>query len=61
MTISNKNDQRDLFRGALEIMILRSLLRQLMHGSLHSLDNLPFPHEDCHPKHHDLRCKLHLE
>jgi transcriptional regulator len=30
---SDKNaDQRDLFRGALEMMILRSLLRQPMHG-----------------------------
>jgi len=32
MTISNKNEQRDLFRGALEMMILRSLLREPMHG-----------------------------
>lgn len=32
MTFSKKNDQRDLFRGALEMMILRSLMRQPMHG-----------------------------
>ena len=29
---SKKPDQRDLFRGALEMMILRSLLREPMHG-----------------------------
>jgi transcriptional regulator len=29
---SNKADQRDLFRGALEMMILRSLTREPMHG-----------------------------
>jgi transcriptional regulator len=28
----NKPDQRDLFRGALEMMILQSLRRQPMHG-----------------------------
>jgi transcriptional regulator len=27
-----KTEQRDLFRGALEMMILRSLVRQPMHG-----------------------------
>lgn len=32
MMISNKNEQRDLFRGALEMMILRSLMREPMHG-----------------------------
>src|ERR1700728_5158147 len=32
MTFSKKNEQRDLFRGALEMMILRSVLRQPMHG-----------------------------
>ena len=32
MTPDNKPDQRDLFRGALEMMILRSLRRQPMHG-----------------------------
>jgi PadR family transcriptional regulator, regulatory protein PadR len=32
MTNSIKTDQRDLFRGALEMMILRSLVRQPMHG-----------------------------
>src|ERR1700677_2569773 len=32
MTIPNKTEQRDLFRGALEMMILRSLLREPMHG-----------------------------
>jgi PadR family transcriptional regulator PadR len=32
MTIPRKTDQRDLFRGALEMMILRSLLREPMHG-----------------------------
>jgi transcriptional regulator len=31
-TIPSKTDQRDLFRGALEMMILRSLLREPMHG-----------------------------
>src|SRR5580700_3249146 len=29
---SKKADQRDLFRGALEMMILRSLMREPMHG-----------------------------
>ena len=29
---SKKADQRDLFRGALEMMILRSLTREPMHG-----------------------------
>jgi PadR family transcriptional regulator PadR len=29
---SNKTDQRDLFRGALEMMVLQSLRRQPMHG-----------------------------
>jgi len=32
MTFSKKAEQRDLFRGALEMMILRSLIRQPMHG-----------------------------
>ena len=32
MPPENKPDQRDLFRGALEMMILRSLRRQPMHG-----------------------------
>jgi PadR family transcriptional regulator, regulatory protein PadR len=32
MTIPRKTDQRDLFRGALEMMILRSVLREPMHG-----------------------------
>jgi transcriptional regulator len=32
MTSLKKNEQRDLFRGALEMMVLRSLLRQPMHG-----------------------------
>ena len=32
MTHSSKAEQRDLFRGALEMMILRSLLREPMHG-----------------------------
>jgi PadR family transcriptional regulator, regulatory protein PadR len=32
MTLSKSSDQRDLFRGALEMMILRSLRRQPMHG-----------------------------
>jgi PadR family transcriptional regulator, regulatory protein PadR len=32
MTFSKKAEQRDLFRGALEMMILRSLMRQPMHG-----------------------------
>lgn len=32
MTNSTKAEQRDLFRGALEMMILRSLLREPMHG-----------------------------
>jgi transcriptional regulator len=29
---SSKADQRDLFRGALEMMILRSVMREPMHG-----------------------------
>jgi len=32
MTSDSKADQRDLFRGALEMMILQSLRRQPMHG-----------------------------
>ena len=32
MTLHHKNDQRDLFRGALEMMVLRSLQREPMHG-----------------------------
>ena|ERR1051326_4333364 len=32
VTLSKKTEQRDLFRGALEMMILGSLLRQPMHG-----------------------------
>ena len=32
MEPGNTTEQRDLFRGALEIMILRSLRRQPMHG-----------------------------
>jgi PadR family transcriptional regulator, regulatory protein PadR len=32
MTFSKKAEQRDLFRGALEMMVLRSLIRQPMHG-----------------------------
>jgi PadR family transcriptional regulator PadR len=32
MRILKKTEQRDLFRGALEMMILRSLLREPMHG-----------------------------
>ena len=32
MTPSQKPDSRDLFRGALEMMILQSLCRQPMHG-----------------------------
>ena len=32
MTPATKPDQRDLFRGALEMMILQSLRRQPMHG-----------------------------
>lgn len=32
MTTSHKNEQRDLFRGALEMMVLRSVLREPMHG-----------------------------
>ena len=32
MTSAPKSDQRDLFRGALEMMILQSLRRQPMHG-----------------------------
>jgi transcriptional regulator len=31
-TQPKKTDQRDLFRGALEMMVLRSLMRQPMHG-----------------------------
>ena len=32
MNSPKKTDHRDLFRGALEMMILQSLLRQPMHG-----------------------------
>src|SRR5580698_6479942 len=32
MTLTRKPEQRDLFRGALEMMVLQSLLRQPMHG-----------------------------
>ena len=32
MTVDQQNEQRDLFRGALEMMILQSLQRQPMHG-----------------------------
>jgi PadR family transcriptional regulator PadR len=32
MTSAKKSEQRDLFRGALEMMILQSLQRQPMHG-----------------------------
>ena len=32
MTDNSKSNQRDLFRGALEMMILQSLRRQPMHG-----------------------------
>lgn len=32
MTNPGKSEQRDLFRGALEMMILQSLRRQPMHG-----------------------------
>jgi transcriptional regulator len=32
MNLSKKTEQRDLFRGALEMMILRSVLREPMHG-----------------------------
>ncbi len=32
MDLVANSEQRDLFRGALEIMILQSLLRQPMHG-----------------------------
>ena len=32
MSSPKNSDQRDLFRGALEMMILRSLRRQPMHG-----------------------------
>lgn len=32
MAPASKSDQRDLFRGALEMMILESLRRQPMHG-----------------------------
>lgn len=32
MTAPTKTEQRDLFRGALEMMVLQSLRRQPMHG-----------------------------
>ena len=32
MTFKKKTEQRDLFRGALEMMVLRSVLREPMHG-----------------------------
>jgi PadR family transcriptional regulator PadR len=32
MVSSKSGEQRDLFRGALEMMVLRSLLREPMHG-----------------------------
>jgi PadR family transcriptional regulator PadR len=32
MAFSKKTEQRDLFRGALEMMVLRSVLREPMHG-----------------------------
>ena len=32
MTLTPKSESRDLFRGALEMMILQSLRRQPMHG-----------------------------
>jgi PadR family transcriptional regulator PadR len=32
LTPSKKPDQRDLFRGALEMMVLRSVMREPMHG-----------------------------
>ena len=32
MILAKKSEQRDLFRGALEMMILQSLRRQPMHG-----------------------------
>jgi PadR family transcriptional regulator PadR len=32
MPLERKSEQRDLFRGALEMMILQSLRRQPMHG-----------------------------
>lgn len=32
MMSTKKTEQRDLFRGALEMMILRSLMREPMHG-----------------------------
>jgi PadR family transcriptional regulator, regulatory protein PadR len=32
MALTRKPEQRDLFRGALEMMVLQSLLRQPMHG-----------------------------
>src|ERR1700677_1895156 len=32
MTLSKKTEQRDLFRGALEMMVVRSLQREPMHG-----------------------------
>jgi PadR family transcriptional regulator, regulatory protein PadR len=32
MNFERQNEQRDLFRGALEMMILQSLRRQPMHG-----------------------------
>ena len=31
-TEQGKTEQRDLFRGALEMMVLRSVLREPMHG-----------------------------
>jgi len=32
MAFSTKTEQRELFRGALEMMVLRSVLREPMHG-----------------------------
>ena len=32
IAFSKKTEQRDLFRGALEMMVLRSVLREPMHG-----------------------------
>ena len=32
MPMGGRQEQRDLFRGALEMMVLQSLLRQPMHG-----------------------------
>lgn len=32
MNVDRQNEQRDLFRGALEMMILESLRQQPMHG-----------------------------